>query len=144
MSNTDLSSIKLCYATPSLGMHPTHSLSLKLSAIATAGFQGCELGFDDLLSFAQDFLKHPKLTADEYEKICVAAAEIKNLCSELKLVILVLQPFSNFEGYPQGSGKRKAAFDKAKGWMKIMDALGCGMLQVRILYSIHQMIRLKH
>lgn len=131
-SELDLSQIKLSYATPSLGMHPSHTLPLKLSAIATAGFQGCELGFDDLLSFAKQFLRHPDLTPDEYEDICVAAAEIKNLCSELKLEILVLQPFSNFEGYNQGSEKRKAAFDKAKGWMKIMDALGCNMLQVRI------------
>lgn len=109
-SKLNLSQIKLSYATPSLGMHPTHTLPSKLSAIATAGYQGCELGFDDLLSFARQYLRYPELMENDYDNICVAAAEICRLCSGLGLVILVLQPFSNFEGYPEGSEKRKAAF----------------------------------
>ncbi|KAH8152619.1 uncharacterized protein LAJ45_03460 [Morchella importuna] len=130
MSKSDLSSIKLSYATPSLGMHPTHTLPLKLSAISTAGYQGFELGFDDLLSFARQYLRISDLAEDDYDNLCTAAGEVGRLCDELELEVLVFQPFSNFEGYAEGTEKRKKAFDKARGWMRIMDAVGCEMLQV--------------
>ena len=42
----------------------------------------------------------------------------------------MLQPFSNFEGWPEGSDGRKDAFERARGWIRIMKACGCSMLQV--------------
>ncbi|KAF8244317.1 xylose isomerase-like protein [Wilcoxina mikolae CBS 423.85] len=41
---------------------------------------------------------------------------------------MVLQPFSNFEGYT--GKKREEAFSRARGWRRILDSLGCDMLQV--------------
>jgi len=58
------------------------------------------------------------------------------MCELRNLKILILQPFSNFEGWPKGSEKRKEAFEKAKGWIRIMEAAGTDMLQVGSTDSI--------
>ncbi|KAI5820528.1 xylose isomerase-like protein [Pyronema omphalodes] len=127
---TEVDHIPLSYATPSLGMHPSHTLEHKLSAISAAGFMGIELGFDDLLSFAQRYLHNPTISATSYDQLCIAAQKVRLLCApnNNNLTILVLQPFNNFEGYT--GEKRKAAFEKAAGWKRILEALGCDMLQV--------------
>jgi len=122
--------ILLSYATPSLGMHPTHTLPHKLSALSSAGYMGLELGFDDLLSFARSYLHNPSITPTSYDQLCIAAQKIRILCAppNHNLAIMVLQPFSNFEGYT--GAKREAAFERSRGWKRILDALGCDMLQV--------------
>jgi len=56
--------------------------------------------------------------------------KVRLLCAPhaLNLTILMLQPFSQFEGY---HGTRRAeVFGKARYWAELMDALRCGMLQV--------------
>ncbi len=45
----------------------------------------------------------------------------------------MLQPFSNFEGWPEGSKKRDDAFARAKGWIEIMHVVGTDMLQVSLI-----------
>jgi len=52
------------------------------------------------------------------------------LCKDYGLKILILQPFANFEGWPNGSKEREDAFDRAEGWMRIMKAVGTDMLQI--------------
>ena len=47
------------------------------------------------------------------------------MCEERKLQIVMLQPFSNFEGWKPQSKEREDAFTRAKGWIRIMDAVGC-------------------
>ena len=42
---------------------------------------------------------------------------------------MMLQPFSNFEGWPEGSKERADAFGRACGWTRIMRAVGTDMLQ---------------
>ena len=42
----------------------------------------------------------------------------------------MLQPFANLEGWPADSAERKDAFDRAKGWITIMAAVGTETLQV--------------
>ena len=49
----------------------------------------------------------------------------------------MLQPFSNFEGWPQGSKERGDAFSRAKGWIQIMQAVGTDMLQVRLPFPAY-------
>ena len=59
--------------------------------------------------------------------------------SYYNLKIAMLQPFSNFEGWPTGSAQRAAVFQRAHGWIEIMQAVGTDMLQVAILlqHTIH-------
>lgn len=124
-----LQSVSFCYATCSIGK-PTDPLPSKLSAISSAGFQAIELSMPDLLSFASSHLNHDVQPTD-YDALCTAAAEVKTLCAQHKLKILMLQPFANFEGWPDGTPERDDAFARAKGWIRIMRACGTDMLQVR-------------
>ncbi|KAL8947541.1 MAG: hypothetical protein Q9222_006190 [Ikaeria aurantiellina] len=128
ISPSSLSSIPTCYATVSIGT-PSTPLSQKLSAISSAGFRGIELGFPDLLSFASTH-HNRSIQPQDYDALCSAATQVKQLCASQNLQIVMLQPFSNFEGWSQGSSQRDDAFTRAKGWIRIMQALGTDMLQV--------------
>ncbi|KAM0279368.1 hypothetical protein ACHAQH_004633 [Verticillium albo-atrum] len=115
-------------ATCSIGL-PRHTLEQKLTAISSAGFTGIELAFPDLQSFATRHA-HRDIAQDDYPSLRRAATAIRSLCQASNLAIIVLQPFSNFEGWPKGSPRREEAFARAKGWIGIMEALGTDMLQV--------------
>ena len=128
-SDPSLSKIPTSYATVSLDNGAEYTLPQKLQAISAAGFDAIELGFPDILTFATQHLGH-EVFEDAYEELCTAGAEIKKLVAQNKLQILMLQPFSNFEGWPKDSDGRKDAFSRAKGWIKIMQAVGTDMLQV--------------
>ncbi|EEY16552.1 3-dehydroshikimate dehydratase [Verticillium alfalfae VaMs.102] len=116
------------FASCSIGL-PHHTLEQKLAAISSAGFTGIELAFPDLQTFAARHA-HRNIAADDYPALCKAATAIRSLCHASNLAIIVLQPFSNFEGWLEGSPQRKEAFSRARGWIDIMDALGTDMLQV--------------
>ncbi|KAL4974904.1 xylose isomerase-like protein [Aspergillus desertorum] len=132
MSSIAPTPIPLSYATVSLGAPSSSSaipLPQKLSALHLAGFNGIELGFPDLLAYAST-LHNRSVSEDDYDALRIAAAEVKKLCIAHSLEILMLQPFSNFEGWPRGSKERSDAFERAKGWVSIMEACGTSMLQV--------------
>ncbi|KAI5892604.1 xylose isomerase-like protein [Schizophyllum commune H4-8] len=129
MSTSLIEQIPTSFATCSIGYAPSHTLPKKLDAIHQAGFQAIELSFPDLQGFAKEYLKRD-VPEDDYEALCEAGKRVKELCAERKLHILMLQPFANFEGWPEGSEERKNAFERAKGWIRIMQAVGTDMLQV--------------
>ena len=135
--SSSLSSIPTCYATVSIGT-PQTPLPQKLDAIASARWQGIELGFPDLLSFASQ-TKGRDVDAKDYDTLCDVAKVVKKLCQDLGLKVVMLQPFANFEGWRQGSAEREDAFSKARGWIRIMEAVGCDMLQV-----LHRATKLSH
>ena len=126
--DASLLAIPTCYATVSIGT-PEHNLNHKLEAIASAGFQGIELGFPDLLSFASRYF-HKQIQPQDFDALCRAGSEIKITCEKLGLKIVMLQPFSNFEGWKAQSQERDDAFRRARGWIRIMQAVGTDMLQV--------------
>ena len=127
LSKGSLSSIPTCYATVSIGT-PDHDLHQKLEAIAAAGFQGIELGFPDLLSFTA---KHHQKDGQpqDFDALCAAGQQVRGICEEVGLKVVMLQPFANFEGWKPQSDERKDAFQRAKGWIRIMEAVGTDMLQ---------------
>jgi sugar phosphate isomerase/epimerase len=101
----------------------------RLHAIASAGFTAIELSFPDILSYGASILHHdPDLNS--YDDLCKVAAQLRDECRKRNLAIMMLQPFSNFEGWPEGSDGRNDAFKRARGWIRIMQACGCNMLQV--------------
>ncbi|CAI4212323.1 unnamed protein product [Parascedosporium putredinis] len=67
---------------------------------------------------------------DDYDALCDAGRQLGQLVRAHNLEIIVLQPFSNFEGWPAGSQEREDAFTRARGWIRIMEAVGTDMLQV--------------
>ena len=130
--------VPTCYATPSIGA-PDTPLRSKLEAISQAGFEGIELGFPDLLSFAKEYhddRKDQSSLDSDYDALCEAAGQVKAICEDLKLKIVMMQPFANFEGWDEGSKEREDAFTRAKGWIRIMGKLGCDMIQVRVSYAL--------
>jgi len=134
MANFKGQKIPICYASCSIGHKPEHNLPAKLQAISDAGFDAIELSMPDILSFAQEQTgKEPD--PKDYATLRDVGKKIKQLTDQHNLKILILQPFANFEGWPKNSDKRKDAFERAKGWMSIMEAVGTDMLQV-ILESI--------
>lgn len=101
-----------------------------MRAIKKAGFDGMELSMPDLLSYGANLEKRP-LAEDETDVVVEVAEQVKNLADELGLKIVMLQPFSRFEGWTKNSSEREFAFDRAESWFKIMAAVGTDMLQVR-------------
>lgn len=65
----------------------------------------------------------------DLESLLKIASQVKSLLDKLRLKVLCLQPFSQFEGYTDEQ-KRKGKFAKAKVWMDVMEAVGSDMLQV--------------
>jgi sugar phosphate isomerase/epimerase len=122
--------IPTCYASCSIGHKPEHDLPAKLKAISEAGFDAIELSMPDLVSFANEKLKK-EVGPKDFDDLCQVGAEVKKLCQEYGLTILILQPFANFEGWGKGSVEAKDAMERAEGWMRIMESVGTDMLQVR-------------
>lgn len=129
LSLESLKSIPASYATVSIGCKDEHTLPKKLDAISGAGFTGVELGMPDLLSFASMHLRH-EVGPYDFDDLCTAAKVVKAMCDAKEMKVMLLQPFSNFEGWAEGSDERKDAFRRAEGWIKIMQAVGCDTLQV--------------
>lgn len=117
-----------CFATCSIGSS-SDPLPKKLEAISSAGFQSIELSFPDLLAYASSIVKK-EVDPQDFDTLCTVGRQVKSLCEDLRLKILMLQPFANFEGWPAGSKERDDAFRRAEGWVKIMHAVGTDMLQV--------------
>lgn len=110
--------IPLSIATVSIGCDASHTLPKKLSAIASAGFTGIELGFPDLVSFAGEHLRH-EVASDAYDDLVAAAKVVKAMCEAKKLEIMLLQPFTNFEGWKEGTKEREDVFTKLHGWIEV-------------------------
>ncbi|PYH77668.1 3-dehydroshikimate dehydratase [Aspergillus uvarum CBS 121591] len=120
--------IPFSFATCSIGK-PTDSLPAKLEALSEAGFHAVELAFPDILSYAKEIRKK-EVAEDDYEALREVAKEIRGVCDRLDVKVMLLQPFANFEGWPEGSKEREDAFKRARGWISLMEVLGCDMLQV--------------
>jgi sugar phosphate isomerase/epimerase len=138
MSSLSNVKVPLAYASCSIGCKDSHTLPKKLTAIASAGFTAIELSMPDILAFAKMHLRPQKqgdtesedIDPKDYDYLVTAAATIKAMTDAKGLKVLILQPFANFEGWPEGSAEREDAFSRLHGWMRIMEAAGTDMLQV--------------
>lgn len=118
----------IAFASCSIGL-PRHTLHQKIEALREAGFDGIELSFPDLQAYAGRHFGR-EIAEDNYTSLCEAGKAVRAMCAGHGMKILVLQPFSNFEGWPEGSEQRQDAFARAKAWIDIMEAVGTDMLQV--------------
>lgn len=108
---------KLAISTISLGQHPSHALDHKIKAAAQAGFAGIEVVFSDLEAFSQS----QKLPLTD------GAKRIKTLCDAVRLEILALAPFENYEG---DNSYLRDRLQKAARWIEIARVLHASYLQV--------------
>jgi len=93
-------------ATVSLG----GTLLEKLQAIAAAGFDGVEIFENDLLYFDG------------------SPAEVRTICADLGLRVLLFQPFRDFEGAPRPRMQKN--FDRAESKFDVMEQLGADLMLV--------------
>ncbi|CAG8113687.1 unnamed protein product [Penicillium salamii] len=123
ISRASLQKIPLSYASCSIGCGPKDTLPRRLEAISAAGFTAIELSFPDILDYGLQLTGQP-ISPIDYPKIIPIAEEIRKLCDSHGLSIMMLQSFSNFEGWAKGSMDREEAFARASGWMEIMNVVG--------------------
>ena len=116
-----------CYATCSIGHDEPHT-PLKHKAIADAGFDAIELSMPGILSHGKMLNSEepdPKglrcTGADRGVDQRVGAAAPPEHHNGTA--------FGNLEGGP-GSSERTNAFDRLKGWMRVIEAVGTNMPQV--------------
>ncbi|KAI0019049.1 3-dehydroshikimate dehydratase [Xylariomycetidae sp. FL0641] len=121
--------VPTCYATCSIGHKESHTLPLKLRAIADAGFDAIELSMPDILAYGK-MLNGQEPDPKDYDTLVEIGKEVKKQAEMHHVKILMLQPFANFEGWPKGSKEREDAFTRAQGWSRIMEAVGTDMLQI--------------
>src|SRR3954470_22996743 len=93
-------------ATVSLG----GTLVEKLQAIAAAGFDGVEIFENDLLYFDG------------------SPAEVRTICADLGLRVLLFQPFRDFEAAPRARMQKN--FDRAENKFDVMEQLGTDLMLV--------------
>src|SRR3954454_12504851 len=93
-------------ATVSLG----GTLVEKLQAIAAAGFDGVEIFENDLLYFDG------------------SPAEVRTICADLGLRVLLFQPFRDFEAAPRARMQKN--FDRAENKFDVMEQLGADLMLV--------------
>ncbi|THH02960.1 hypothetical protein EW145_g6653 [Phellinidium pouzarii] len=128
-----LNQIAASYATASAGMHSSHTLPLKLEAIADAGFKWAEIAFPDLEQYAsskyEGYRKVDVAGAGDLDKLLEATGGITELCRRLGVRVLTVMPFSQFEGYGD-SARVEQGLKRARSWFKVLKALNCQMLQV--------------
>ena len=93
-------------ATVSLG----GTLLEKLQAIAAAGFDGVEIFENDLLYFDG------------------SPAEVRTICADLGLRVLLFQPFRDFEAAPRARMAKN--FDRAESKFDVMEQLGADLMLV--------------
>ncbi|KAL0571000.1 hypothetical protein V5O48_010958, partial [Marasmius crinis-equi] len=122
-------SIPTSYASCSIGTNESDTLPFKLQAISQAGFDAIELSMPDILDYGK--LLHGRAPdPKDYDSLVEIGKEIKKLATENGLNIMMLQPFANFEGWPKGTPEREDAFDRARGWIRVMEAIETDLLQI--------------
>jgi len=112
---------KLAIASVSLGQHASHTLDSKIVAAADAGFDGIEVTFPDLESYAKS------ISVDILE----AAHQIRDLSKNHHISILAFASFQNFEGNKSSIHER---LETAKYWLSIARALNAQHLQIPAIY----------
>jgi sugar phosphate isomerase/epimerase len=121
--------VPTCHATCSIGHKESQTLPLKLKALADAGFDAIELSMPDVLSYGA-FLHGSPPEPDDYDALVQIGREVRVQADLHGLRVLMLQPFAHFEGWARGSAERADAFSRARGWMRVMEAVGTDMLQI--------------
>jgi sugar phosphate isomerase/epimerase len=114
-----------------MGFKPGTALPEKLKAVHNAGFDAVELAMADLLAFGKD-VHGKEMDVGNYTAIVEVAKAVKSLAQKFGVRILCLKSFEKFEGWKSGlqDSERGDAFDRARQWLKVMEALGTDMLQV--------------
>ncbi|KAF9075067.1 4-hydroxyphenylpyruvate dioxygenase [Rhodocollybia butyracea] len=129
-----LSKLPIVIASMSLGRAAVHDLEPKLAAAQEAGFDGIEVFWEDLVYHAKNYVSSKQredLSALELneEAMVKSAEQCKALCDKHGLSVLVLQPFTNYDGLVDKE-KHEMMIAKMGVFIKVAKALGTDMIQI--------------
>jgi 4-hydroxyphenylpyruvate dioxygenase len=97
-----------------------HSLLQKLSMAAKHGLEGIELFYEDLVDHAN---------SSSASDLRSAAASVRDICAQLGLEIICLQPFMHYEGLKDRK-RHDERIEEMKRWMELAHILGTDIVQV--------------
>ncbi|KPI35222.1 3-dehydroshikimate dehydratase [Cyphellophora attinorum] len=119
-------------ASQSFGRAPHHRIEHKLALCAEYGFEAVEIFYEDLELLAQD-LRRTDASLTKESSLLAAATRIADLCAQLDLFIICLQPFANYEGLVD----RKAHASRIQElyfWIRLAQNLKTDLIQVPSSY----------
>ena len=125
-------------ASQSLGNAAHHALPQKLTLCATHGFKAVELFYEDLESTARSlsssYSHSPAGTTFSastvwQEQLLAASTYIADLCRQLRLEILCLQPFKNYGGIVDRR-KHSERIEEMRFWILLAKRLDTDLIQV--------------
>ena len=122
-SPESLSGLLPAISTNSLGDAGLHPLRRKFEQVAQKGFKGVEIYYPELEDHAQKNTKND---------IFKAAEEISEMCNDLNLTVVTIQPFTNFEGLADDYRLFTAQFlnQKLPEWVRLAYILRAEMILV--------------
>ncbi|KAH7324583.1 putative 4-hydroxyphenylpyruvate dioxygenase [Stachybotrys elegans] len=120
---------KQAIATISLGQPKLHDIRTKLYEIAGCGIKAIELFYDDLETLACTISQESSQPSSR--ESCLKAAEvIRDLCHELQLTVLNLQPFRFYEGLLDRQETDRLQSEVLPLWIEILQILGADTILV--------------
>ncbi|KAG8631003.1 hypothetical protein KVT40_000143 [Elsinoe batatas] len=108
----------------SLGRAWVHGMRTKLEQAAKYGFEGVEVFYEDL-----EYLANSSSNGKSPQGLRDAAQSMRNMCDELGLVIINLQPFSQYDGL-QDRSKHAARLEELKLWFELADIMRTDLIQI--------------
>lgn len=124
---------KPAIASMSLGRAWVHDFHEKVKQASEAGFKGIEIFYEDLeyiaKSHAEGQAQEQESPAPAEEFLLSAAREIREMCDQVELIVIGLQPFLFYEGLLDRE-EHKARIRKLKTWFKIVKILRTDIIQV--------------
>ena len=120
--------LSLATATVSLGSPGVHDIRSILEAAASNGLKGIEICYNNLHHHAAHLLGSTSAEVDQSTMVR-AAEDVKRMCDELGLTIIVLQPFASYDGLVDAEKHRKMV-DRFTRWLELAHALGTDTIQM--------------
>jgi 4-hydroxyphenylpyruvate dioxygenase len=115
-------------ATISLGRSSAgHGLITKIQRAASAGFSGVEIFFECLELYAREI--EGGKTAASRKALLEAAQRVHEVCGELRITVVCLQPFLYFEGLID-EHERKEKLDLLQFWFELCRVLDTDLIQI--------------
>ncbi|PNS14107.1 hypothetical protein CAC42_6620 [Sphaceloma murrayae] len=96
----------------------------KLEQAAKHGFEGVEIFYEDL-----EYLAASLPSGKTDQGLREAALSVRSMCDELELVIINLQPFSNYDGLRDRT-KHAARLEELKLWFDLAQIMRTDLIQI--------------
>lgn len=116
-------------ASLSLGRASAHKLPEKLRQAHVYGIEGVEIFYEDLEYHARDLSASEPDRSPSPDALLRAAVDVRNLCEQYSLAIIVLQPFSGYEGLLDREAHAHM-LDKLRLWFRIAHVLRTDVIQI--------------